>query len=192
MTGYFLQNPAVLAAFLSAVATGIAAWAAWKGPVAAARAAEDLRRNNDDLHERRRLKMWVFSTLMQERAYIASIDAVRALNLIDVVFRDASPVREAWANLFLAYATDSAVPRHVQDERLRLLLREMAIDLGIADSLRGDDLGRVYYPQAIEEEERLRQLERKVALGRLQNQLNPTANTVVENSNTSAWPPRPE
>lgn len=192
MISYILDHPEVVAAFLSAVATGIAAWAAWKGPVAAARAAEDLRRSNDDIYERRRLKMWVFSTLMQERAYIASIDAVRALNLIDVVFRDATEVREAWANLFLAYATDSTVPRHVQEERLRLLLREMALDLGIANSLRGDDLGRVYYPQAIEEEERLRQMERKVALSRIQSQLNPTANTVVDSPAPVVWPPRPE
>lgn len=193
MIDYIQAHPEVVAAFLSAVATGIAAWTAWKGPLAAAKAAEELRRNNDDLHERRRLKMWVFSTIMQERAYIASIDAVRALNLIDVVFRDSTPVREGWANLFSAYATDSTVPRHVQEERLRLLLREMAVDLGISDNLRGDDLGRVYYPQAIEEEERVRQLERKVALGRLQNQINPTANTVVESDSAiTPWPPRPE
>jgi hypothetical protein len=161
--------------------------------MAAAEAAEELKRKNDDANERKRLKMWIFSTLMQERAYLATIDGVRALNLIDVVFRDAGNVREAWANLFLAYSTDSKVPEHAKDERLRNMLKEMAADIGIADKLRGDDLGRVYYPQAIAEEEELRQLERKVSLSRLQQQLSPTSNTVEPASPAqNPWPPRPE
>ncbi len=194
MTRYLAEHPEVIAAFLSAVATAFAAWAAWKGPVAAAQASEDLRRKNDEANERKRMKLWVFSTLMQERAYLATVDAVRALNLIDVVFRDSSPVREAWAELYLAYSNTRDVPAHVQDERLRAMLKEMAVDLEIADKLRGDDLGRIYYPQAIAEEEQLRQLERKVSLSRLQGQVSPTANTVSDSatSTTPTWPPRPE
>lgn len=90
---------AVTAAVMSALATGLAAWATWKGPLAAAKAAERLRRQGDDDAERRRLKLWVFTALMQERGFLASIDAVRALNLIDVVYRDSTALREAWAAL---------------------------------------------------------------------------------------------
>lgn len=192
MIDYLANHPEAIAAFLSALATGFAAWSAWIGPMAAAKAAEKLRRQNDETYETRRLKLWIFTTLMQERAYMASIDAVRALNLVDVVFRDAVPVREAWAELFAAYGPENKIPDHVRQERLRHLLKEMASDIGIADTLRGDDLGRVYYPEAIAEEELLRQMERKVSLTRLQAQLNPTANAAPEaTAEESPWPPRP-
>jgi hypothetical protein len=76
------------AAIFSAIATGLAAFATWRAPTAAARLAETLRRDSERAQERQKNKLHVFAMLMQERAAIYSENAVRALNLIDVVFVD--------------------------------------------------------------------------------------------------------
>jgi hypothetical protein len=189
MMQYLIDNPATAAAFLSFLAAMFAAIATWRGPISAAHLAEKLRQQTEAEGERRRLKLFVFSTIMQERAFIASTESVKALNLIDVVFRESTEVREAWAELFLSFDLKHNVPEHAKEERLRKLLRAMAVDIGIADGLRLDDFGRVYYPNAIAQEERLRQLEREAALRRLQGQLPPTANTATPQA---AWPPKPD
>jgi hypothetical protein len=120
---------------------------------------------------------------------LATTEGVRALNLIDVIYYDCRTVREAWAELFLSFDASKKMPQHVQEERLRKLLIAMAADLGVADQLRSDDFGRVYYPNALAEEERVRQLERQAALARLQGQT-PTANTAAPQI-ASLWPPKP-
>lgn len=186
---YIIDNPEVIAAFLSAVATALAAFATWRGPRSAAKLAEELRRESDKQNEAKRLKLFVFTSLMQERAYLASSEAVRALNLIDVVFHESREVRESWADLFLAFNPERQVPTHATEERVRRLLRAMATDIGIADSLRVDDFGRVYYPTALAEEEELRRRERQNALRRLQGNTAPTENAAMT---SELWPPRPE
>ena len=93
------ETYSLIAAIFSAVATGFAAVASWRAPITAARLAERLRRDMQQSEERRRQKIQVFTTLMQERSAIWTEAAVRALNGIDVVFNDARPVREAWAAL---------------------------------------------------------------------------------------------
>lgn len=164
------SDPSVLAASLSAVAAIAAAVATWRGPISAARMAETLRRNAEAAADSRRFKVNVFAQLMQERAEIYSADAVRALNSIDVAFSDAVSVREAWSELYQALNSQPIAPPHVLDERIRRLLREMAQSLGIGDKLRIDDFGRVYYPNALVEERRVRDLERSAALARLSSQ----------------------
>jgi Flp pilus assembly protein CpaB len=177
-----------IAAF-AALAAGLSAYATWRAPQAAAELAESLRRSSERDNERRRLKLHVFGALMQERASWASHDAVRALNLIDVVFHDCKDVREAWAELYQAFDSSKMVPSHAQDERRKKLLAVMAVDLGLGDELRSDDLGRVYYPNALAEEEYVRQLERQAAKARLEGQP-ATANSAPQA--TSPWPPRPK
>lgn len=167
MFQFITDNSSAIAAFLSAVATFLAAYATFSGPRSAAHLAERLRKESEASVERRRMKMWIFTTLMQERASIAAPEAVKALNLIDVVFKDSPSVRDAWADLFSTFDTNRDVPGHVREERLRGLLKVMAGDLGLADGLRPDDFGRVYYPNAQAEEDRWRALERQAALARL-------------------------
>ena len=111
---------ALLAAVFSAIATALAAFAAWSAPRAAAQLAESLRRDAERQNERQRLKLKVFSTLMQERAQIHSDEGVRALNLIDVVFNETREVRESWSELFLAFQMKPTI-QHVITERLRKL-----------------------------------------------------------------------
>lgn len=123
---------------------------------------------------------------MQERALVASEDSVRALNLIDIVFRDSMQVREAWAELYNAFA-NGEVTEHERQARLRALLREIAIDLGIQDTLRIDDFGRIYFPNALAEAEKVRQLETKAALERLTKPA-----SAQKSSGFSPFPPKPK
>jgi hypothetical protein len=119
------------------------------------------------------------------------MEGVRALNLIDIIYHDCRPVREAWADLYLSFDASRNIPVHVQEQRLRTLLAAMAANLGLGDSLRLDDFGRIYYPNALAEEERVRQLERQAALARLQGQTQPpTANTAAPQI-ANMWPPKP-
>jgi hypothetical protein len=179
----------VVAAGLSALATFFAAYATFMGPRAAARLSEELRRSHDKIAEARRNKLIVFANLMENRASLSSATAVGALNLIDVVYHDCLPVREAWAELFHAFDTNKNIPPHEMEARLRRLLLAMANDLGLSDNLKIDDIGRVYFPAAFAEENELAHLERRRALERLRNPEYAIANQAV--SKSDKWPPAP-
>jgi hypothetical protein len=126
---------------------------------------------------------------MQGRAELASEDTVRALNSIDVAFNKSNIVRESWAELYQAL-NSSPWQAHVVEERMRKLLREMAQELGIADTLRLDDFGRTYFPTALAQDREMRALERIAALKRLTGQAAPEQN--VASDAESLWPPKPE
>lgn len=181
-------NPSVIAAFLSAVAAIAAALATWRAPITAAKMAETLRRQGDNEAESRRFRLNVFALIMQGRAELYSEDTVRALNSIDVAFNNSVPVREAWAELYQALNT-APLQNHVVDERIRKLLREMAQDLGIADTLRLDDFARTYFPTALAQDREMRALERQETLKRLTGRSAPAQN--VADPNAMLWPPKP-
>jgi AcrR family transcriptional regulator len=124
----------------------------------------------------------ILTVLMQERARINSEDGVRALNSIDIVFADSREVREAWAELLLAFNMQPLV-MHVVEERLRRLLAAVAKDVGIADQLRIDDLGRVYYPTSHQQEQQIKDMQRQFILNSLMQKNAAGANSV--------FPPKP-
>jgi hypothetical protein len=177
---------ALAAAVFSAIATGLAALATWRAPRAAAELAESLRREAERHSERQRLKLNVFHTLMQERAQIYSDEGVRALNLIDVVFNESREIRECWSELYLAFEMKPLV-QHVIEERLRKLLGAIAKDIGLADQLRTDDLGRVYYPTVQAQEQFIKDMQRQQLLTSLKGQSAASAVSVSQ----SPWPPKP-
>jgi len=179
----------LLTAIFSAAATAFAAIATWHAPKTAAKLAESLRRQAERDSERHKLKLNVFSTLMQERAQIYSDNGVRALNLIDVVFNDSRSVREAWSELFGAFYI-KPIQQHVIDERLRKLLAAMADDIGLSDALRNDDLARVYRPIVQEQEQLIRDMQRRQILARLQDQDAAAAGNASTPQSTQ-WPPKP-
>lgn len=179
----------VLTAAFSAIATGFAAIATWYAPRAAAKLAESLRRDAERHAERQKLKFNVFVTLMQERSQIYSDSGVRALNLIDVVFNESRPVREAWSELFGAFNI-KPIQQHVIDERLRRLLSAIADDIGLADQLRNDDLGRVYVPAIQQQERFIKDMQRQQMLANLQGQNAAAADSTA--SESTAWPPKPD
>jgi len=56
--------------------------------------------------EKRNQKLWVFGTLMSNRATVIAPDFVRALNYIDVVFYKNEDVRSKWKALLSHYNSD--------------------------------------------------------------------------------------
>lgn len=188
---YLVSRPDVVTSIFAALATLFAAIATWSGPQAAARLSEKLRERTEDQLERRRIKYSIFSTLMQERAQIYSQEAVRALNLIDVAFNDSRSVREAWFELFTAFDKSKGIPAHAQDERLRHLLQAMSNELGLGDGFRSDDFNRVYYPDAIAREQRLKALQQEALIRELQGGSSPSANSAPVFLSSKSFPPRP-
>lgn len=185
--GLFLQ---FLPAIFSAIATAFAAFAAWQAPKAAAKLAEELRRQTEAENDSRRNKLSVFGAIMESRGALTSHRAVGALNLIDIVFHDNKPVREAWAELYRSFDPSSLTPPHAREEKIRRLILEMANDLGMADSLSYDDIGRIYYPNAIADEDRVADLERQAALKRLQHERSESLSNSAEPIK-QLWPPKP-
>ncbi len=179
----------LIAAITSMIATGLAAYATWRAPLAAAKLAEKLREDSDRISERRRQKVYVFSMLMQERAQIHSDNGVRALNMVDFVFSESPEVRDAWAELYAAFHL-RPLPQHVLNDKLLRLLSAIAENIGLADELRSDDLARVYRPVVQEQEQFIRDMQRQQTLRRLAGE-NAAGATDTGLTNTP-WPPRPE
>ncbi len=179
----------LIAAIASTLATGFAAYAAWRAPRSAAELAERLRRDAENARQREEKKFWVFATLMQERAAIYTENAVRALNMIDTVFCDSRPVREAWAELYTTFNTQQIMQGPGHDEKLRQLLAVMARDIGLGDQIGQADFSRVYVPNALQQERMIKDVEREQALARLRDDAPPSANTAPQV--TQLFPPRP-
>ena len=187
-----IEAYALIAAIFSGIATGLAAYATWQSPLAAAKLAETMRREAEQAERRHANKMELFTTLMQERAAIYSESGVRALNLIDVVFNESREVRDAWAELLLSFDPSSNTPPAVQQERLRRLLGVMAKDIGLTDQLRTDDLGRVYFPNALQEERLIKDIQRRQIIKQLlESQGGATTNTALPPP-PNPWPPKPQ
>jgi hypothetical protein len=180
-----------LTAFLSMIATGLAALATYRAPILAAKVAERLRTEGEKASEQRRLRTFVFFTLMQERVTLASPQSVQSLNAIDSVFHDCGPVREAWADLYHALNRPDASSRSSVEEKQRELLRQMAVHLGLSDSLKRDDFSRIYYPTAMAEEAHLRNL-RMAAEKKSLEEPRPQANVAPMFAGAgSPYPPKP-
>jgi hypothetical protein len=173
-------------AIFSAIATALAAIATWRAPIAAAKLAESLRRDAERADERHKQKLYVFSTLMQERAQIHSDNGVRALNLVDVAFSESREVREAWAELFSSFNL-KPLPQQVLNERLFTLLGAIAKDIGLASDLRIDDLSRVYFPVVQEQDQIIKNIQRQQTLAKLL-----TDNVANASTPNPLWPPKPE
>ena len=164
---FIVANPATTAAFLSAIAALLSAIATWLGPRSAAKLAETIRRKSEWENDRKRMKVHVFATLMQERATMINHEAVRMLNSIDFVFHDNPDVRRRWASLFETYDPQLVNDTDEHRKRLPALLSAIATDVGMTDDLGDEDFHRVYYPNALAREAELRQLEQEQALRRM-------------------------
>jgi hypothetical protein len=139
------------------------------------------------------MKLAVLTTLMQERASVGSAEAVRALNSIDIIFKDSKPVRDAWANLYQSFDPQKAMPPHVHEERLRALLQAIAQDVGLGDGLTPDDFQRVYSPKGLVEQRLVQMLVTQNALASLTTGSGPLANTasVAATSVSGPYPALP-
>ncbi|OCJ63478.1 hypothetical protein A6U97_13415 [Agrobacterium tumefaciens] len=192
MIEWIAENPATIAAFLSALAALLSVVATWQGPRSAAKLSEQIRTDTERESERRRMKLQVFSTLMQERATIASLDSVRMLNSIDFVFSESPRVREAWADLFAIFHTADTPHPQLREEKLRVLLKEMGADIGLSETLKVDDIARIYYPNALAQEEELQMLRRQQALLQIRSQgQQQVASQGIDERLVAKFPPKP-
>ena len=137
-----------IAAILTLGAAGLAVWATFRAPKLAAQFAEQLRTDSQLDDEKRRLKLYVFTTLMQYRAAIANPNCVAALNLIDVAFIDDLGTRNAWKDF--CHATDPKNSLiHTITERYIQILDKMSQGLGLSSQISIFDVRACYYPESM-------------------------------------------
>lgn len=134
--------------------------------------------------------MQLFTTLMEERAAIYTAAGVRALNLIDVVFVDSRPVRDAWAQLLASFDPAAQMSIDTQKERLQDLLAAIASDIGLTQ-IDATDLGRVYYPTALSEEQAIRDAQRQLGIQQIRQAMLGTQ-PATGHPPGDLWPPKPE
>jgi len=120
--------------------------------------------------DRKRLKLWVFGTLMQYRFDPTNSEAVKALNSVDALFHNDREVRNRWHQ----YYTALSVPEFNSDagmlaarEKNAAMLIAMATALGLSRNITENDVNRVYHPGSIFEETLIRMGERKMRLEEL-------------------------
>lgn len=102
--------------------------------------------------ERRDLKRWALSTLLATRHSALTDEAVRALNLIDLIFANSSKVRSLWHEYYDMLSNkglDNPLG-YGQRERKKLeLITQMANELGYSKEISHLDVDRVYYPTGL-------------------------------------------
>jgi hypothetical protein len=84
----------------------------------------------------------------QQRAFPFTLDAVQMFNVIDAVFIEARPVREAWALYFDSLDDNRQVSEDMKHQRFTELLAAMAKDIGLT-GIGYSDLTRVYSPRYV-------------------------------------------
>ena len=98
--------------------------------------------------EKRKDKMQIFQCLMTKRITgWAGLDAVNALNSIDIVFSDCEAVRKQWAVLLSKCRRDITAQEQYREQCK--LLELMANDLGYKDKITWDIIQNPYYPEGL-------------------------------------------
>lgn len=152
------------AALLTMLAAFAALLIARKAPRLAAEWGERLRTESEKHAERHKLKMTIFIALMKCRAQILHVDAIAALNLIDVAFVDSTDVRTAYRSFMEAANCDPSQPTTII-ERYYVIIEKIAHELGLADRITVFDVRAGYYPIALGrlDEAALAEAEEKIA-----------------------------
>jgi hypothetical protein len=105
-----------------------------------------------DRKEKFKRKLEIFQILMQWRMATFCERPVQALNVIDALFYDVKPVREAWAELYTAYndqRLNTNEGGRIRQDKMNALLREIAAHLGYARWFSMADFERVYNPELL-------------------------------------------
>lgn len=112
---------------------------------------------------RRQLKLNVFGGVMENRHSTESVEAIRALNLVDVAFHDSPEVRRLWREYFEMISNKAffqdALGKQLRDQKIQELLTEMARNLEFG--IDRFDVARIYVPQWLVEQEALNARERQ-------------------------------
>jgi hypothetical protein len=97
--------------------------------------------------------MQVFNALIGNRNNQISIDSVRALNMIDVVFHDAARVRGLWHEYFDMLSNkglENDLGWKQRQKKNLEMITEMAKVLGYGEAITHLDVDRVYNPIGLE------------------------------------------
>lgn len=109
--------------------------------------------------EKRKDKIDLFKTLMMTRNKW-TIESVRAINIIDVVFSDDEAVRNAWRKYYdrlcVSDNPSEAELKKMQEAQYDLL-ETMAVSLGYKDKITWKTIQNPYVPRWITEEEKNQQ-----------------------------------
>ena len=101
--------------------------------------------------QKRKDKMQIFQCLMTRRATgWAGIEAVNALNSIDIIFADSSSVRGQWKILLEKSRPDITAQDYYLEQCK--LLELMANDLGYKDKITWENIQKPYYPQGLDQQ----------------------------------------
>jgi hypothetical protein len=123
--------PGIVAVVVSLISIG----AIFYAPIIALRA----QRKGDEEREKKGRKLWIFKTLMSNRATRLNANFVQALNMIDIEFTDVTEksVRDSWKELldhYTAWGAKTEAQRKVDEksdiERSTDLLAEMLMKMG--------------------------------------------------------------
>lgn len=90
-------------------------------------------------NEKRKEKMEVFKQLMVSRVISGTIDYVKTLNALDVVFADSPKVRKAWQELYNEYAKSNVDHIAILSKRAKLII-SVANDLGYNGKIEWDEI----------------------------------------------------
>jgi hypothetical protein len=107
---------------------------------------------HQDRKERRGTKLWLLNTLIATRSSRTTDEAVRAVNLIDVVFYDQPSVRKLWREYYDMVTNEglqNANGWSLREKKYLELVTEMARVLGFGKEISHLDVDRVYYPQGL-------------------------------------------
>ncbi|RYU62667.1 hypothetical protein ERW51_18740 [Aliivibrio finisterrensis] len=103
--------------------------------------------------QKRRDRLDIFKTLMTTRENNLTLDFVKSVNAIDVVFHNRSSVREAWRELYNSYNTSDPDLKRISDNHTKLL-EAMAKDLGYKDQITWEHITSSYTPNWLLSERR--------------------------------------
>ncbi len=99
--------------------------------------------------ERRQQQFWILSTLMASRADQLTPDNIKALNLIDLTFRNTPTVRRLWREYFEMLNNEglnNPVGWQQRSSKNIELITAMAKELGFGKTISHLDVGRIYAP----------------------------------------------
>lgn len=104
-----------------------------------------------DRAQRRKDKIEIFRTLMMNRGIGWTAEAVRALNIIDLVFSDDEEVRAKWKGYYnqLCIQSPNEMQRKQVQEAQDKLLEAMAISLGYKEQITWQTIQNPYIPKGM-------------------------------------------
>ena len=109
-------------------------------------------RNLQNQADTRKDKMDIFKTLMANRQGW-SMESVRAMNIIDIVFADDKDVRECWKKYYTLLCIQQ--PNEMQSQQIYTaqvrLLEAMAVSLGYKDKITWENIQSPYTPKGMKQ-----------------------------------------